>query len=192
MVSLMRNRLLFTVAILLGFSAAAFGAGSLSNRRAPGFTLPDIQLKYHDLADYRGRVVVLNIMNVGCPHCTAFSKVLGAAEKKYGPRLKVLSIVNPPDNQNAVRGYLIKNQVSTTILFDCGQAAASYLKVDSSNPTFDVPHFFVIDRDGMIREDYGYNLLQKSFFESEGIYKILDKYVSKPAAAKAVGGVAAE
>ena len=171
--------------MLLGFSAGAFGAGSLSNRRAPGFALPDLQLNYHDLADYRGRVVVVNIMNVGCPHCTAFSKVLDAAEKKYGPRLKALSIVNPPDNQNAVRGYLIKNQISTTILFDCGQASASYLKIDASNPTFDVPHFFVIDQEGAIREDYAYNPLQRSVFESEGLYKILDKYVSKPAGAAA-------
>ncbi len=191
-VTFMKGRFLLTVAMLAGFSAGAFGAGSLSNRRAPGFTLPDLQFKYHDLADYRGRVVVLNIMNVGCSHCTAFSKVLSAAEKKYGPRLKVLSIVNPPDNQTAVRGYMIKNRISTTILFDCGQAAASYLKVDAGNPTFDVPHFFVIDRDGVIREDYGYNPLQRSVFEEEGLYRILDKYVAEPPAAKAAVGVEAD
>ncbi len=190
MVTFMKGRFL-SVAMLAGFSAGAFAA-ELSDRRAPGFALPDLQFRYHDPADYRGRVVIVNIMNVGCSHCRAFSKVLHAAEKKYGSQLKVLSIVNPPDNQNAVRGYMIKNGISTTILFDCGQAAASYLKVDASNPSFDVPHFFVIDRDGMIREDYGYNPLQRGVFESEGIYRVLDKYVEKPAAAKAAGGAAAD
>ena len=185
-VTLMRVNLL-TVALLLSCSVGAFGANSLSNRRAPGFALPDLQLKYHDLADYRGRVVVVNVMKVGCPHCTTLSKVLTAAEKKYGSRLKVLSIVNPPDNQTMVRGYMIKNQISNTILFDCGQVAASYLQVTPSNPSVDVPHFFVIDKDGMIREDYGYNQLQKDLFEGEGIYKILDKYVSKPGVAQAGG-----
>ena len=72
-------------------------------------------------------------------------------------------------------------------MFDCGQVAASYLQVTPSNPSVDVPHFFVIDKDGMIREDYGYNQLQKDLFEGEGIYKILDKYVSKPGVAQ-VGG----
>ncbi len=183
-VTLMRANLL-TLALLLSCSVAAFGANSLSNRRAPGFALPDLQLKYHDLADYRGRVVIFNIMKIGCPHCTAFSKILNAAEKKYGSRLKVLSAVTPPDSQTSVRGYMIKNQISSTILFDCGQATASYLKVTPSNPSFDVPHFFVIDKDGTIREDYGYNQLQKDLFEGEGIYKILDKYVAKPGVAQA-------
>ena len=187
----MKGRFL-TVAMLAGFSAAAFGANDLSNRRAPGFALPDLQQKYHDLADYRGRVVIVNIMNVGCPHCRQFSKVLHEAEEKYGERLKVLSLVNPPDNQQAVRGYMIQNQISTTILFDCGQASASYLKINASNPTFSVPHFFVIDQEGAIREDYGYSALQRSVFESEGLYKILDKYVSEQRAAKASDGKAAD
>ena len=46
---------------------------------------------------------------------------------------------------------------------------------------------YVADKDGTIREDYGYNQLQKDLFEGEGIYKILDKYVSKPGVAQ-VGG----
>lgn len=174
----MRARFL-TVAMLLGFSAAAFGANTLSNRRAPGFALPDLQLKYHDLADYRGRVVIVNVMQTSCPHCRLFSKILHAAEKKYGSRLKVLSVVNPPDNQNTVRGYLAANAISTTMLFDCGQATASYLKISPSKPSFDVPHFFVIDRDGMIREDYGYNVLERDIFAGDGLDKILDRYVAK-------------
>lgn len=174
--------------MLAGFSAAAFGANELSNRRAPGFALPDLQQKYHDPADYRGRVVIVNIMNVGCPHCREFSKVLNEAEKKYGERLKVLSIVNPPDNQQDVRGYMIANQISTTILFDSGQASASYMKISASNPTFSVPHFFVIDREGVIREDYGYAPLERGAFESEGLYRILDKYAAKPSVAGAAGG----
>lgn len=161
-------------------ASSAFAANELSNRRAPGFALPDIQYKVHDLNEYAGKVVIVNIMRTTCPHCTAFSKILSEAEKKYAGQVKVLAIVNPPDNQAAVRRYTMANGIASAILFDCGQMAASYLKVTPQNPSFEVPHFFVIDQKGMIREDYGYNMLSKTIFEGDAIYKILDKYVSKP------------
>ncbi len=159
---------------------AAVSAAGLSDRRAPGFALPDLDFKIHDINDYLGKVVVVDVMRTGCPHCAVFSKRLEAAEKKFAGKVKILQVVNPPDNQNSVKGYLEKNALSTTVLFDCGQMAASYLKITPQNPSFEVPHFFVIDGKGMIREDYGYNMLSKSIFEGEAIYKILDKYVSKP------------
>jgi peroxiredoxin len=177
------TRFAASIAALALCASTAFAAGELSNRQAPGFALPDVQFKTHDLNDYKGKVVIVNIMRTTCPHCTAFSKILDAAEKKYAGQVKILGIVNPPDSQDAVKRYLLTNNLSTTLLFDCGQMAASYLKVTPQNPSFEVPHFFVIDQKGAIREDYGYNLLSKSIFEGDAIYKILDKYVSKPAQA---------
>jgi peroxiredoxin len=172
---------------LLGFlilsSALAFAAGELSNRRAPGFSLPDLHLQQHDLYDYRGKVVVLDMMKTACPHCLALSKVLDKAEKHYGGTVKVLSIVHPPDSLAQVQAYLKDNNLSTTILFDSGQVAASYLKLTPANPSFSTPHFFVIDQEGQIREDYGYDPLAQNIFEGDGIYGILDRYVKPPAVA---------
>lgn len=177
------RRLLLTASLLLASAAALSAAGELSGRRAPGFALPDVEMEYHDLADYRGRTVIVNIMRTACPHCTRFSKVLQRAQDQYGARIKVLSIVNPPEDQATVKKYLAENDLSTTILFDCGQMAASYLKLGPANPSFDVPHFFVIDSTGQIREDYGYHMLSKRIFEGDGLFEILDKYVSKGEAA---------
>jgi len=61
-----------TALLLAALSLPAFSAGELSNRRAPGFALPDVNVNYHDLADYRGKVVLLDILQTSCP-------VLGAA-----------------------------------------------------------------------------------------------------------------
>ena len=74
-------------------------------------------------------------------------------------------------------------QFSQLILFDCGQATASYMKLGPSNPNFDVPHFFLIDQKGWIVEDYGYNELNKGIFEGEDLFRILEKYLGKPATA---------
>lgn len=177
------RRLLLLSTLALTALPSSFAAGELSNRRAPGFSLPDADLRQHDIADYRGKVVIVEIMKTTCPHCTTFTKILNEAEKKYAGQVKVLAIVHPPDNQATVKKYLADNGLNTTVLFDCGQAAASYLKLGPARPTFEVPHFFVVDPSGRIVEDYGYGMLYKGIFEGDGIYKILDKYVSKPVAA---------
>jgi hypothetical protein len=39
-------------------------------------------------------------------------------------------------------------------VFDSGQMIASYLEVTPSNPQVHFPHLFVIDAQGMIRNDY--------------------------------------
>ena len=180
------NRLLGT---LILWAVAAYGAGELSGRRAPGFSLPDVDFVQHDLYDYRGKVVVLNIMKTSCPHCQVLSKILNEAETRYGGAVKVLSIVHPPDNLKKVQAYLTDNNLSTTILFDSGQVAASYLKLTPANPSFATPHFFVIDQEGQIREDYGYEPLARNIFEGDGIYGILDRYVKPPEVARASNGL---
>ena len=177
----MLKRLCFGV-LALSLFTTAWAANELSNRRAPGFSLPDVNLKQHDLADYRGKVVLLNIMKTDCPHCGAFSKILGQAQKKYGDRLQVLSIVNsPPENQNTVRAYLGEHGLNMVMLFDCRQVAISYFKLSPRNPSFEVPHFFVIDQRGWIREDYGYNVLNRGLFEGDDLFPIIERYVSKAA-----------
>ncbi len=166
-------------AILLTAASLAFASGELSNRRAPGFSLPDSTLAQHDLADYLGQVVVVNFMQTQCPHCAAFSKVLARVEQRYGSKVKVLSVVSHRDSQAAVKSYKADNGLSTTFLFDCGQMTASYLELTPQNPSFSTPHFFVIDQKGWIQDDYGHSALAKEIFEGEGIFDILDRYVSK-------------
>jgi hypothetical protein len=86
----------------------------------------------------------------------------------------------PPETQNTVRGYLAENGSNLVVLFDCSQVAISYLKVSPQRPTIEVPHFFLIDQRGWIREDYGHNALSRGIFEGEDLFPIIDRYVSKP------------
>jgi peroxiredoxin len=171
--------------LITALAGSVRAAGELSNRRAPGFSLPDSDLKQHDLQDYRGKVVVLNVMRTACTHCGEFSQALAEAQKRFGDKIQVISIVNPPDNQKTVAQYKAKNQVTAPILFDCGQVTASYLKITPQNPSIQVPHFFVIDGEGMIREDYGYSETDNEAFEGPGLIKILEKYVPRPTLARA-------
>jgi len=182
-VSFMR-RLISVCLMMVSFFAMAASAQSLSNRRAPGFSLPDMSMKQHDLQDFRGKLVLLNIMQTSCPHCNVFSKVLAEAEKRYKGQVQVIDIVNtPPETQATVRNYLMRNGVSQLVLFDCRQVSISYLKLTPEKPNFDVPHLFVIDQKGWIQADYGYDSDTTAIFEGEALFPIIEKYLPKASAA---------
>ena len=161
-----------TLAFVLWITTA-FAAGELSNRRAPGFSLPDSKAVLHDLADYRGKVVLVDFMQVGCPHCAKFSAILEQVKAKYGARVAILSVVNPPSDMKGVQQYIAAQRVTTPILMDCGQAAYSDLlpKTGSVN----IPHLFLIDGEGMIRNDMGYSEASKPIFEGDALFAEVEK-----------------
>jgi peroxiredoxin len=172
---------------LFCFAASAallLASGELSGRRAPGFSLPDLHQQQYDPQDYRGKVIVLDIIQTRCPHCARFSEILERAHQKYGAKLAVLSIVIPPDNQNTVAQFVAEHKITTPVLFDCGQASASYLKVTPQHPTVDVPHVFLIDGNGMIRNDFGYQFDTHNIFEGDGIYVEIDRLLGESAKKK--------
>ena len=153
-----------------------FGAGEMVGRRAPGFSLRDGSNRYHDPLDYRGKVLIVEFMQSSCPHCAAFSKVLEEVSAKYAGKVSVLSIVNPPDTPEKVSQFAASNKITTPILFDCGQIAASYIQWAPGKPAgFDLPRVFIIDAGGIIRRDLEYNVLTRQFFEGRGLFAELDK-----------------
>lgn len=179
----------FLLLLAAGSLSLVFGAGELSGRRAPGFALPDLNLNYHDIQDHRGKVVILDVMRTTCPHCLTVTKNLEKIKAKYGSKVAIFSIVNPPDNQATVSKFLVDNKLTTPMLFDCGQVAAVYLKVTPKNPSITIPHVFVIDQQGMIRNDFAYSDATKGILEGDGLGAEVEKLLNRtaaPAAKKAV------
>jgi peroxiredoxin len=164
---------------LLVCSAGLLFAGELSGRRAPGFSLPDRNFKQYDTADYRGKILLIEFMKTQCPHCERFSDVLEEVAAKYRGQVAILSVVNWSDNTDTVKNYIAGNKISRPILFDCGQVAASYFKASPQNPNFNVPHVFIVDAQGTIRNDYGYGPLTKGIFEGRDLFAELDQMLAK-------------
>jgi peroxiredoxin len=158
-------------AVLCAFQLTA--AGELSGRRAPGFALPDGNMKYHDLGDYRGKVVLVEIMLTQCPNCQKLAQTLETLKQKYGDQLAVLAVVNPPDNRKGVTEFKAKYGITSPILFDCGQMVGSYLLPNPERPRIHVPHLFVIDGDGEIRNDFDYS--NPEAFESKALEVEIDR-----------------
>jgi peroxiredoxin len=171
--------------LLLIFLSAicASGAGELSGRRAPGFSLPEGPGVQRDPQDYRGKVLIVDFMQVTCEHCIAFSAILEQARARYGEKIAILSIVNPPSDAKGVADYITKYKIKSPILFDCGQVAYSYLKPTSA--TITIPHVFLIDADGMIRNDFAFGDSTLDIFQGKGLFAEIDKLLAaKPGAVR--------
>jgi len=176
----------FLLLMAAGSLSVLFAAGELSGRRAPGFALPDLNLNYHDIQDHRGKVVVLDIMMTSCPHCLEVSKHLEKIKAKFGTRIAVLSIVtSAADNDKTVSRYLTTHKFSTPVLFDCGQVTAVYMKVTPQKPSVSFPHVFLIDQQGMIRNDSGYSESSKGLMEGDRLSMEIEKLLSPAPAKKA-------
>ena len=59
--------------------------------------------------------------------------------------------------------------------------AASYLRPDPKNPTVYLPHLFIIDKEGMIRADFGHN--DADAFDGPKIFQEVDRLLSGKSAA---------
>ena len=165
-----------TLIVTLLFAGSLFAAGELIGQRAPGFSLPDRNFKYHDPQDYRGKILIVEFMQTSCPHCATFSKILQEVQTKYAGKVSVLSIVNPPDSPDKVGAYVTTHKLTIPILFDCGQIAVSYVRWTPGKPSgFDIPRVFIIDAGGIVRHDYEYNKITEGIFEGRGLFAELDK-----------------
>ena len=170
-----------TILAVLLCTAALFAADENSGRRAPGFALPDSKMHVYDLADYRGKIVLLDLMQTICPHCIAFTDVLERVQKKYGDKVAILAVVNSGgDNQNTVAQYISGHGITYPILFDAGQMAYSYVR----STRMDTPHVFLIDAEGTIKNDWTYSLLTRDIFEGDGLMSEIDSLLPRKAAPK--------
>jgi peroxiredoxin len=171
--------------IAIGIMLCAALLPGQTKRRAPGFSLPSSGDRQEDLGDYRGKIVLIDIMKTDCPHCGAFARILQQALFRYGNKIAVLSIAPAPDSPATAAKFISDNKVTFPILFDCGQAVYSYVRPNPLNPRVELPHLYIVDREGYILKDLVFGPETEEVFRGEGLFKELDRILgpaSKPAA----------
>jgi len=111
---------------------------------APDFTLNDIDGKPVSLADFRGRVLVINFWATWCPSCRKEMPSLGRAAdwlKKYDA---VLIGVNVGERPKQVKRYLEEEPVDFPILLD------PEMKMSTEWDATRLPVTYVVDPEGRI------------------------------------------
>jgi peroxiredoxin len=147
-----------------------------ADRRAPGFALMDGRGGWHDLADFRGKPVVLAMIQTTCPHCATFAENLQRTQEKYGDKIGVLAVIVPPDTLDKAKEFTAGHKITYPIVFDMGQMCMSYVR----GPDLKFPRLYVIDRAGMITIDDEYSPLTADVFEGNGLSAAIDRLLSAP------------
>jgi len=145
-------------------------------RRAPGWALPDSKMKVFDLADFRGKIVILEFMQTNCPHCAIAADKLREVSQQYGSKIQIISVVNSAQDKDiTVKSYITGHRVDYPILFDAGQMMFSYVL----SPNIDFPHIYVIDGSGMIRNDFPYDVTTRDVYEGKGLFTAIDRILAE-------------
>jgi len=163
------RRILTTLLCATAFVAAA------ADRRAPGFSLVDSKGVEHDLADYRGKLVLLAFIQTTCPHCATFAEILQQAQQRYGDKIAVLAVVTPPDDPGKVNAFLAGHKITYPILFDSAKMSYSYVLTQNLN----FPQLFIIDAGGAIRAAHEYSPLTREIFEGNGLGLAISRFLNK-------------
>ena len=115
---------------------------------APNFTLPDLNGKMVSLADYKGRVVLLNIWATWCRPCV---EEMPSMEKLHqelkDEKFTILAVSIDESGAKAVQPFMKKHKLSFSALIDIAGT------INSLYQTTGVPESFIIDKQGRILEE---------------------------------------
>jgi peroxiredoxin len=126
-----------------GFSSTMHVGPAGTGDTAPDFTLTSTDGTRVSLAEYRGKVVLLNFWATWCGPCKAEIPSFIKMQEKYGARGLVIvgvALDEPAD----VRGYVRSSGINYPILIGDAGIANEYGGIRS------IPTSFLIDREGKI------------------------------------------
>jgi len=143
--------------IALAFATAALPIAALANavvgQPAPGFTVTDLAGKPVKLEDYKGKTVVLEWHNFGCPFVQKHYKSgnMQALQKKYGSDVVWLAV----NSTNKSASDYTEPAKLTKELKDFGAVPANYLMDEAgamgkAYGAKTTPHMYIIDPSGKV------------------------------------------
>ncbi len=120
---------------------------------APGFSAEDVSKidgSVKTLADYRGKVVLLNIWATWCEPCRREMPSMQAAHIALADRgLAVVAVsVDGPNMEDAIRKFVKDFELTFDVLYDRTEVFRSLYRYTG------VPETYVIDRGGTVRRKW--------------------------------------
>jgi peroxiredoxin len=138
-------------------SAAATG----TLKKAPAFTLTSTDGKAVSLADYKGKVVIVDFWDTWCPPCRMeIPHFIELTTQYRGKGFEMLGVALGREGKDTVVNFIKKNGINYV------NVMATNDFIDAYGPIDGIPTTFVIDQKGQIYKTYtGYR--DKAVFEAD-------------------------
>lgn len=151
-----------TAAVQQAVAQSGGGGGT-----APNFTLPFVEGGSKSLADYRGKVVMLNFWATWCGPCKREIPDFIEMQNEFrGDGFEILGVsLDQPGEEGKVADFVRQYGINYDVVYGNGEVAQAYGGVRS------IPTTFLLDRDGNIVSSK-VGLQPKSVWEEE-IRKLL-------------------
>ena len=165
-VPLIPAAVLFTIAGLFlscssGLKRADSPSGAGGRKTAANFVLADGNGTKVALADYKGKVVLLNFWATWCGPCKVEIPWFVEFQKEYADRgFTVLGVSMDDDGWKSVKPYVAEKKINYPVVIGNDEVSKLYGEIDS------LPTTFVIGRNGMIAAVHT-GLVGKDAYETE-------------------------
>ena len=118
---------------------------------APNFTLNDLDGNAHSLADYRGRIVIINFWSAECPHAARVDLGLLPLLKDWGNKVHLLQIASNGNEPLDMLKEVADERGVNPILHDADHAVA-----DAYGAT-NTPHIYILNEEGLLQYQGAYD-----------------------------------
>ncbi|MDQ2843725.1 MAG: TlpA family protein disulfide reductase [Acidobacteriota bacterium] len=140
----------------------ASAKANADRKPAPDFTLTDSNGAKVRLADYRGKVVLLNFWATWCGPCQIEIPWFQQFEQQYKSKgFEVLGVSMDEDGWSAVKPYIAAHKLNYRILLGDDSVSTLYGGLEA------LPTTFIIDRDGKFAFSPHIGLVGKNVYESQ-------------------------
>ena len=133
----------------IGLFLASFRPASLPGTPMavplPAVTVTDLAGQTVNLADLRGRPVLINFWATWCPPCREEMPALERVERKWAERGAAVIVINFEEDKATIRRYLAENGLSLRVFQDSSGEVAQKLDI-----TY-LPTTLFVDGTGVIR-----------------------------------------
>ncbi len=131
--------------LLFGTQALAAGLETRASQPAPALQAVDLQGRAKTLADYRGKVVLLNFWATWCPPCRREMPSMERLRRKMAGQPLEIVALDSAESRDDVQTYLAQLDLGFPVLLDVDGQNTRRWKV------YALPTTFLLDAEGRIR-----------------------------------------
>ncbi len=169
----------FILLVLAWLPFAVFGAEleSFSENKRLDFSLADFRDQAHSLADYRGKVVLINFWASWCPPCIYEMPELTRLKQRMADKPFEIIAINVGEKKYKVRKFTNLVNFELQVLLDTSNKAFNDWDVET------LPTSFLVGADGRVR----HKIRGNPGWEQQETISLIEQLIAETATSAALG-----